>query len=131
MIGYLVLLLLASVVFGCLLIFILSIIFQGLENIPAWCFFSVLVLSFLLVATVGVHWIERETGGDPAILRHIVSRLSQAVAEGILHLPEFYNSVQTLHQVVDIDYTIPGCPPEPQQIWNTGFGGMKPIPGVS
>lgn len=40
-----------------------------------------------------------------------------AVPEGELHLPEFYESVKTLAQVTNVDYFIPGCPPEPHQIW--------------
>jgi F420-non-reducing hydrogenase small subunit len=40
----------------------------------------------------------------------------QAV-EGDLHIPEFYPSVKTLADVVDVDYTVPGCPPEAHQIW--------------
>ncbi len=39
------------------------------------------------------------------------------VAEGELEIPEFYHTVKSLDQVVDVDYTIPGCPPEPHQIW--------------
>jgi F420-non-reducing hydrogenase small subunit len=38
--------------------------------------------------------------------------------EGIITIPEFYDKVKTLAQVVDVDYFIPGCPPEPEQIWN-------------
>jgi len=30
---------------------------------------------------------------------------------GILELPEFYNTVFTLDQVIDVDYYLPGCPP--------------------
>jgi F420-non-reducing hydrogenase small subunit len=37
--------------------------------------------------------------------------------EGELHIPEFYSAVKSLDQVVAVDYTIPGCPPEPHQIW--------------
>jgi F420-non-reducing hydrogenase small subunit len=37
--------------------------------------------------------------------------------EGELRIPSFYNTVKSLEQVVDVDYTIPGCPPEPHQIW--------------
>lgn len=33
------------------------------------------------------------------------------VKEGILDLPEFYNDVRALNQVIDVDYYIPGCPP--------------------
>ena len=30
-----------------------------------------------------------------------------------LHLPGFYDTVKTLEQVVEVDYTVPGCPPTP------------------
>jgi F420-non-reducing hydrogenase small subunit len=33
------------------------------------------------------------------------------VKEGTLKLPEFYDTVKTLGQTVDVDYTLPGCPP--------------------
>ncbi len=39
------------------------------------------------------------------------------VPEGELSIPVFYKTVKALHQVVDVDYTIPGCPPEAHQIW--------------
>ena len=41
-----------------------------------------------------------------------------AVPEGMLELPEFYPVVKTLSDVVDVDYYLPGCPPESHQIWN-------------
>lgn len=34
-----------------------------------------------------------------------------------LHLPYFYDVVKTLAQTVEVDYTLPGCPPEPEGIW--------------
>jgi len=37
--------------------------------------------------------------------------------EGELEIPIFYETVKSLDQVVAVDYTIPGCPPEPHQIW--------------
>jgi F420-non-reducing hydrogenase small subunit len=33
------------------------------------------------------------------------------VKEGALKLPEFYDTVSTLAQTVDVDYYLPGCPP--------------------
>lgn len=33
------------------------------------------------------------------------------VPEGILTLPEFYDNVVTLDEIVDVDYYMPGCPP--------------------
>lgn len=38
------------------------------------------------------------------------------VAEGILELPEFYNDVKTLNQVVNVDYYLPGCPPQTERL---------------
>lgn len=37
--------------------------------------------------------------------------------EGKLHLPAFEPTLRSLGQVVDPDYTIPGCPPESGMIW--------------
>ena len=39
-----------------------------------------------------------------------------AAPEGELEIPEFYESVRTLSQVVPVDYFIPGCPPQAPQI---------------
>ncbi|MGD0550141.1 MAG: oxidoreductase, partial [Candidatus Bathyarchaeia archaeon] len=38
------------------------------------------------------------------------------VKEGVLSLPEFYNTVRTLDQTVDVDYSVPGCPPVGEQV---------------
>ncbi len=39
------------------------------------------------------------------------------VPEGILHLPVFYDTLKTLAQTVEVDYYLPGCPPEAPRIW--------------
>jgi F420-non-reducing hydrogenase small subunit len=39
------------------------------------------------------------------------------VAEGTLYLPLFYDTLKTLDQTVDVDYYLPGCPPEAENIW--------------
>ena len=39
------------------------------------------------------------------------------VGEGDLHLPVFYDTLKTLDQTVDVDYYLPGCPPESPRIW--------------
>jgi len=36
--------------------------------------------------------------------------------EGEIHIPEFYPVLKTLDQVVEVDYYMPGCPPESHQI---------------
>ena len=37
--------------------------------------------------------------------------------EGETHIPKFYNTVKTLDQVTEVDYYVPGCPPQAPQIW--------------
>ena len=40
-----------------------------------------------------------------------------SMPEGKLHLPVFYDTVKTLDQTVEVDYYLPGCPPEAENIW--------------
>jgi F420-non-reducing hydrogenase small subunit len=52
------------------------------------------------------------------------------IAEGKLEIPEFWDTVKTLDQVVPVEYFIPGCPPQPVQVWavlETIMQG-KPLP---
>ncbi|UCB59951.1 MAG: oxidoreductase [Candidatus Bathyarchaeota archaeon] len=42
---------------------------------------------------------------------YVTPQTSFKVQEGELELPEFYDTVKTLPQTVDVDYTISGCPP--------------------
>ncbi len=46
----------------------------------------------------------------------IVPQPEFKVKEGVLELPEFYNDVRTLDQVVDVDYYLPGCPPQTERL---------------
>ncbi len=56
------------------------------------------------------HGHDREPGRDRGRPDHYEA------PEGVLHLPEFLPMLKTLDQVVHVDYTIPGCPPESHQI---------------
>ena len=47
------------------------------------------------------------------------------VPEGTLHLPVFYDTLKTLDQTVDVDYYLPGCPPEAENIWNGHRGDPR------
>lgn len=47
----------------------------------------------------------------------IFPQTSCQVPEGELTLPEFYDTVKTLRQTVDVDYVVPGCPPEEKTTW--------------
>jgi len=48
---------------------------------------------------------------------HVRPQPATKVPEGTLHLPVFYNTLKTLDQTVDVDYYLPGCPPEADRIW--------------
>jgi len=47
----------------------------------------------------------------------VLPQTSYKVPEGELTLPEFYDTVSSLGQTVDVDYVIPGCPPEEKTTW--------------
>ena len=48
----------------------------------------------------------------------VVPKTKSEVKEGALKLPEFYDTVKTLDQTVDVDYYLPGCPPPVKLILN-------------
>mgnify|MGYP002153782963 FL=1 len=48
----------------------------------------------------------------------VVPQTKTEVKEGILKLPEFYDTVRTLDQTVEVDYYLPGCPPPVKLISN-------------
>lgn len=55
-----------------------------------------------------------------------------AVGEGHLELPQLYDCVMSLDQVVDVDYFVPGCPPVPKTtnaLLDALFSGKLPAPG--
>ncbi|MBN1861501.1 MAG: oxidoreductase [Candidatus Thermoplasmatota archaeon] len=45
--------------------------------------------------------------------QNILPKTKSKVKEGDLTLPDFYDTVKPLHQVVEVDYFLPGCPPPP------------------
>jgi F420-non-reducing hydrogenase small subunit len=65
------------------------------------------------------------SGGIPALGNLCAGRVDAgalhraitAMPEGELELPELLNRVGSLSAVVEVDYRIPGCPPEPRQVW--------------
>jgi F420-non-reducing hydrogenase small subunit len=62
----------------------------------------------------------------------IVPQTETEVDEGTLYLPVFYDTVKTLGQTVEVDYYLPGCPPEPERIWDAIVAileGKLPAPG--
>jgi len=58
-------------------------------------------------------YIETQTTDNP---EKILPQSKVKVKEGELTIPEFYNTVKTLDQTVDVDYYVPGCPPVGEQV---------------
>ena len=60
------------------------------------------------------NYLDSPSLDNPAgVIPQTVTRLP----EGDLELPAFYETVKTLSQVVEVDYVLPGCPPESHQLW--------------
>jgi F420-non-reducing hydrogenase small subunit len=49
--------------------------------------------------------------------KKVIPQTSYQAPEGELVIPDFYDTVKTLPQTVDVDYIIPGCPPEERTTW--------------
>jgi len=48
----------------------------------------------------------------------VFPRTHTKMTEGEIEIPEMWDTVKALDQVVEVEYYIPGCPPQPNQIWN-------------
>ena len=57
---------------------------------------------------------------EPSVVnpQGVTPKTKTEVKEGSLELPEFYDTVKTLAQTVDVDYYLPGCPPPVKLIAN-------------
>jgi F420-non-reducing hydrogenase small subunit len=59
-------------------------------------------------------YIETPSTNNP---NSVLPQTSYQMPEGELTLPEFYDTVRTLAQTVEVDYFVPGCPPVGKQTW--------------
>ncbi|MFH1438852.1 MAG: oxidoreductase [Pseudomonadota bacterium] len=64
------------------------------------------------------HIFERVYGSAPTVINPGKTVPQQVTGEGDgkLYLPEFFDTVKTLDQVIDTDYFLPGCPPTPDLV---------------
>jgi len=60
-------------------------------------------------------YLQSKSTSNPA---GVLPQTSFRTKEGTLKLPEFYDTVKTLDQTVEVDYYIPGCPPPVKLILN-------------
>jgi F420-non-reducing hydrogenase small subunit len=56
---------------------------------------------------------ESESTLNPEKVRPVTKHVMK---EGEIEIPEFFNDVYPLSQVVDVDYMIPGCPPQSSRL---------------
>jgi F420-non-reducing hydrogenase small subunit len=56
---------------------------------------------------------ESESTLNPGRVRPVTKNVMK---EGEIEIPEFFNDVYPLSQVVDVDYMIPGCPPQSSRL---------------
>ena len=59
-------------------------------------------------------YLETQSTDNPD---NVIPQPKVQVPEGELEIPEFYDTVKTLAQTVDVDYFVPGCPPEEKTTW--------------
>ena len=48
--------------------------------------------------------------------KEVYPQTKTEMPEGEINIPEFWDTVKTLDQIVDVDYYIPGCPPQSFQV---------------
>jgi len=75
-------------------------------------------------------YIETQSTDNP---EKVYPQSKVQVPEGELEIPDFYDTVKTLAQTVDVDYFVPGCPPEEKTTWlalETLIGGKLPPKGT-
>lgn len=75
-------------------------------------------------------YVETESTNNP---EKIYPKTHFKAPEGELDIPEFYDHVYTLDQIVDVEYYIPGCAPVPDIIWSAVsalIGGAVPPKGT-
>ncbi len=61
-------------------------------------------------------YFEKGPSVEPGATTKPLTRIK--VPEGELELPEFWDTVKSLDQVIDVDYYLPGCPPTPKLLAN-------------
>ncbi|HYA77907.1 MAG TPA: oxidoreductase [Verrucomicrobiae bacterium] len=60
-------------------------------------------------------YLETKSTSNPS---GVLPKTKTEVKEGVLKLPELYDTVKTLDQTVEVDYYLPGCPPPVKLIAN-------------
>lgn len=63
-------------------------------------------------------WVYKDSPSTVVTNGGIYPQTHTKMPEGEIEIPEMYEVVKSLDQVVAVEYYIPGCPPQPKQIWS-------------
>ena len=75
-------------------------------------------------------YLNNETTPNPS---KVVPQVKSTLGDETLTLPEIYDRVRSLDQVIDVDYFVPGCPPSTERIeeaLNIFISGKLPSKGT-
>ncbi len=65
-----------------------------------------------------LNWVFRDSPSTIVTNGGVYPQTHTKMPEGEIEIPEMYEVVKSLDQVVAVEYYIPGCPPQPKQIWS-------------
>ncbi len=63
-------------------------------------------------------WVYKDSPSTIVTNGGVYPQTHTKMPEGEIEIPELYEVVKSLDQVVAVEYYIPGCPPQPKQIWS-------------
>ncbi len=75
-------------------------------------------LSNLTTKEATLRWVYKESPSTVVQNGGVIPQTHTKMPEGETEIPELWDTVKALDQVIDVDYYIPGCPPQPNQIWS-------------
>jgi F420-non-reducing hydrogenase small subunit len=64
------------------------------------------------------NWVYKDSPSTVVTNGGVYPQTHTKMPEGEIEIPEMYEVVKSLDQVVAVEYYIPGCPPQPKQIWS-------------
>jgi F420-non-reducing hydrogenase small subunit len=64
------------------------------------------------------NWVYKESPSTVTTNGETFPRTHTTMPEGSIDIPEMWETVKSLDQVIDVEYYVPGCPPQPERIWS-------------
>jgi F420-non-reducing hydrogenase small subunit len=63
------------------------------------------------------HYVYEESPSTVKQNGGVFPQTHSTMPEGAIEIPEMWDTVKSLDQVIEVDYFVPGCPPQPERIW--------------